>query len=119
MRRWYVVLAVAGLAGLYGCSEQPLETSCCRLLTSIELTPPTATVPVGGTVQFAATVRDENNDVVETDIAFDVEVVSDEDTGDGDVASTTGLFTATSVGSVYVTSSVGVLVDSALVTITP
>lgn len=118
MRRWYIALAVAGIAGLYGCSEQPLETSCCRLLTSIEVTPPTATVAVGETVQLNATVRDEDDQAVETALSWDVETVSDDDTGAGEVSSS-GLFTAGAAGSVYVTAGVGVLLDSALVTITP
>lgn len=116
MRRWYIALAVAGLAGLYGCNEQPLETSCCRLLSSIEVTPPTATLAVGDTLRFDAVVRDENDVAVETDIAWDVETIED-DGGNGEV--TSGLFTAGAAGSVYVTAGVGVLLDSALVTITP
>lgn len=119
MRRWYFALAVAGLAGLYGCSEQPLETSCCRLLTSLEVTPPTGTVAVGGTIDFEATVRDENDDIVETDVAWSVVEVSEDDEGDGSVSSITGVFTASSAGSVYVRAIVGALRDSALVTITP
>lgn len=118
MRRWYIAVAVAGIAGLYGCSDQPLETSCCHLLTSIEISPPSGTVAVDGTMQFSATVRDENDAIVETVIAWDVQEVDDDEETHGDVSSS-GLFTASSVGSVYVTSSVGVLVDSALVTITP
>jgi uncharacterized protein YjdB len=113
MRRWTIALAVAGLAGLYACSDSPLETSCCRMLTSIEVSPPSGTVPANGTLQFTATVRDENDEVVDTEVSWAVS-----SSAQGSV-SPNGLFTASSEGTVYVRSTVGVLADSALVTITP
>ena len=112
MRRWYITLAVAGLSGLYACSDSPLETDCCRLLTSIEVSPTTATVPAGGSQQFTATIRDDDNEVVETDIAWSVS-----SSARGSV-SPSGMFSAATAGEVYVRAVVGTLRDSALVTVT-
>lgn len=112
MRRWYITLAVAGLAGLYACSDSPLETDCCRLLTSIEVTPSTATVPAGASQQFTATIRDDNGEEVETDIGWSVT-----SSARGSVTPD-GTFNAASAGQVYVRAVVGVLRDSALVTVT-
>lgn len=112
MRRWYVTLAVAGLAGLYACSDSPLETDCCRLLTSIDVTPATASVPVGGSQQFTATIRDDNDQEVETDVGWSVT-----SSARGSVTGS-GMFTATSAGPVYVRAIIGTLRDSALVTVT-
>lgn len=117
IRRRYIALAVAGIAGLYGCSEQPLETSCCRLLTSIEISPSNATLTVGETRQFDATVRDEDDVAVETEIAWSVS-----NSAAGSVSGT-GMFEALGTGvstdSTYVRSVVGALRDSALVIVNP
>ena len=113
MRRWYMMVAVAGLAGLSACSDTTFETDCCRVLESIEISPRTATVAVGDSTLFSATILDEDGETVQTNsLAWSVGT-----TARGAVVD--GMFYANSAGTTYVYSIIGTLRDSALVTITP
>lgn len=113
MRRWYMMVAAAGLASLSACSDTTFETDCCRVLESIEISPRTATVAAGDSTQFSATILDEDGETVQTSsITWSVGT-----TARGAVAD--GMFHANTAGTTYVYSIIGVLRDSALVTITP
>ena len=81
---------------------------------TITLTPTTATVPTGGTQLFVAVVKDAAGNILTT--------LPNWGTGAGGSINGTGLFTAGNVAGVYlnnVTASVGTIVASASVTVTP
>jgi len=105
--------AAAALVLLAACSESPLETDCCRMLTRVEMTPEVATLAVGDSVQFAATVYDEDGVAVETPVTWQVATAA------RGTITAAGWLRGNSAGTTYVRAVVGALRDSSLVTITP
>jgi large repetitive protein len=113
MRRWYIMVAAAGMASVSACSDTTFETDCCRVVESIEISPRTATVAVGDSTLFSTTILDEDGQTVQTDdVAWSVATAARGAVVDG-------MFHANSAGTTYVYSTLGTVRDSALVTITP
>ncbi|MBT8508659.1 hypothetical protein AZH53_09605 [Methanomicrobiaceae archaeon CYW5] len=82
------------------------------VLTSIAVSPSTATVEIGETQQFTATGYDQYGDVM----AGATFVWSSSDEGVGSITSD-GLFSASAAGSTTITASSGLISDSASVTV--
>ena len=102
-----VVLAVAGLLTA-ACSD----SSGPRITASVAISPTTATIPVGGTQQFTAVVKNKNGDVLSVTPIWAV-------TSGGGTITSTGLYTAGSTpGAVTITVTCTGITATATVTVT-
>jgi hypothetical protein len=106
----FTVTAASG--GINGTASVSV-TAAPPVLTSIQVTPASASVPNGGTQQFSATGYDQNNNPMNPQPAFSWSV-----SGGGSINSS-GLFTATTVGTNFtVTAASGGINGTASVSVT-
>lgn len=88
-------------------------SAAVQALTTIYISPPSASVSINGTRQFITTCKDQNSTIMTCPTL--IWEVSDTNVGS---ISNTGLFTGLSVDTVTVTAKVGIIIGSAVVTVT-